>query len=175
MTGGEALDFDDVATLILQRGGHFIESGLGVLAQHGLSGLEKDFGLGRGLILIDVGDHLLDRVQTGVRLLRGLLRGLRFVAGVDGMLIGFVGLGRRELDSRLRARIGILDRLGVGGSQLIEFVDAVADRLGLARNVFLTRERIQAAPETFTGLRLQGRFAGGGVGCWWPSGLRAET
>src|ERR1039458_5464523 len=32
MTRREALDFDDVATLALQRGGHFIESVLGVLA-----------------------------------------------------------------------------------------------------------------------------------------------
>ena len=98
-TGGKTLDFDDIATLILQRGGHIIESGLGVLAQHRLSRLEKNFGLSCGLVLIDVGDHLLDRVQAGVRLLRGLLRGLRLVAGVDGMLVGLIGLVRSEQDS----------------------------------------------------------------------------
>src|ERR1019366_7948895 len=125
---------------------------------------EKDFGLGRGLVLIDVGDHLLDRVQTSVRLLRGLLRGLRLVAGFDGMLIGLAGLGRSELDSLLRARIGILDRPGVGGSQLIEFVDAVADRLGLPRDVFFARERVHSTPEAFASLRLQRIFAGGAVG-----------
>ena len=164
MTRREALNFDDVAALVLQRSGHFIESVLGVLAQHRLSGLEKNFGLGGGLVLIDVGDHLLDRVQTRVSLLRGLLRGLRLVAGLDGMLIGFAGLGRSELDSLLRARIGILDRPGVGGSQLIEFVDAVADWLRLPRDIFLARERIQVTPEAFASLRLQGIFAGGAVG-----------
>src|SRR5208337_2330163 len=128
-----------------------------------LSGLEKDFGLGRGLVLIGVGNHLLDRVQTAVGLLRGLLRGLRFVAGLDGMLIGLVGLQRSKLDSLLRARIGILDRRGVGGGQLIEFVEAVADRLRLPRNVFLARERIQVTPEAFASLRLQRVFAGGAV------------
>ncbi len=92
VTGSEALNFDYVATLILERRCHFIESVLGFLAQHGLSRLEKDFGLGRWLVLIDVGDHLLDRGQAGVCLLRSLLSGLRPVAGIDGVLIGFICL-----------------------------------------------------------------------------------
>src|SRR5258708_20132103 len=95
-------------------------------------------------------------------LLRGLLRRLRPGAGVDGMLIRLIRLRGRELNSLLRARIGVLDRLAVGGGQLIEFVDAVADGLGLTRNVFLTRERFHVTPKAFTGLRLQGLFIGGG-------------
>jgi len=47
---------------------------LRVLAQYGLSRLENDFRLRRGLVLIDVGDHLLHCIQACVRLLRGLLR-----------------------------------------------------------------------------------------------------
>ena len=80
------------------------------------------------------------------------------------MLIGLVGLRRSELDSLLCARIGILDRLGVGRGQFIEFVDAIADRLGLTRNVFLAREWIHVTPKAFAGFRLKGLFAGGAVG-----------
>jgi len=62
--------------LVFQRRGHLIERGLRVLAQYGLSRLENDFRLRRGLVLIDVGDHLLHCIQACVRLLRGLLRRL---------------------------------------------------------------------------------------------------
>ena len=163
VAGCETLHFDYVAALILQRGGHFIESVLGLLAQHGLSRPEKDFGLRRRLILIDVGDHLLDRVQARVCLLRSLLSGLRFVVGIDGMLIGLIRLGRSQLDSLLRARIGIFDRLAVRGRQLIEFVDAVADGLRLARDVFLARKWVQVSPEALASFRLQGFFASSGL------------
>ena len=72
--------------------GHFIQRVLCILAQHGLSRLEQDFGLCRRLVLVDVGNDLLDRIQASVRVLRGLLRGLRLVASIDRMLIRFVRL-----------------------------------------------------------------------------------
>ena len=50
----------------------------------------------------------------------------------------------------LRARIGVLDRLGVRGRQVIEFVHAIADGSGLPLHIFLARERIDLAPETFS-------------------------
>ena len=90
---GEALHFDDVAALILQRGGHIIESGLGVLAQNGLAGAEANLGLVSRFVLVDIADHLLHRGQTGVGLSRGLLRGLSFVTGIDGVLVSLVCLG----------------------------------------------------------------------------------
>jgi len=54
----------------------------------------------------------------------------------------------------LRASIGVFDRLGVRGGQFIEFVDAVADRLGLPRNIFLARETGWRVPEAFASFRL---------------------
>ena len=39
--------------------------------------------------------------------------------------------------------------LAVGRGQLIEFVDAVADRLGLALHILLAGEGIDASPEAF--------------------------
>ena len=113
MTGGEALHFDNVATLTLQRSRHIIKRSLGGLAQHGLSALEEDFRLICRLVLVDIGDNLLDRVQAGVGLLRGLLRGLRLVPGVDCVLVGFISLRRSQLDSLLSAGVGVFDRFRV--------------------------------------------------------------
>src|SRR5947209_7403015 len=45
MARGEPLYFDDVAALILQRGGQFIESELGVLAQYALAATEANLVL----------------------------------------------------------------------------------------------------------------------------------
>src|SRR5204863_8928385 len=83
VTRREALYFDDVAALALQRSRHLIKSFLGVLAEEGLAGLETDFGLGRRLILVDVGDNLLNRRQTRMSLLRGLLRCGRPIPRID--------------------------------------------------------------------------------------------
>ncbi len=95
-------------------------------------GRKQDLSLVRGLVLVDVADHGLDGLDAGGDLLRGLLRGGGLVAGVDGVLIGGVSLVGSELDASLGARVGVFDRLAVAGGQFIEFVDAVADRLGLA-------------------------------------------
>jgi len=73
---------------------HFIESGLGVLAEHRLSRLEKNFGLSGGLVLIDVVttcSTVFRRCEPVAR----LLRRLRLVAGLDGVLIGFAALPKR--------------------------------------------------------------------------------
>ena len=102
--------------------------------------------------------------QAGGGLGRGLLGGIGAVAGVDGVLVGFVGLGRGQLDALLRARIDVLDHLAVGGGEFIELVDAIADRRGLALHVLLAGKRIQLAPESFVGIRLQRMFAGRVVG-----------
>src|ERR1019366_5716481 len=93
VAGGEALHFDDVAALIFQRSSHFIERVLSLLAQQALAGPEADFGLRGGLVLVNVAHHLLDAGKAGIGLLRGLLRRLGLVAGINGMQVGFVGLG----------------------------------------------------------------------------------
>src|SRR2546427_10839519 len=93
-------------------------------------------------------------------LLRGLLRSGRPVAGVNGVLIGFIRLGRSELDSLLRPGIRVLDRLAVGSRELIQFVDAVADGSSLPLDVLFAGKRVQFAPETFMRVRLQRSLAG---------------
>src|SRR5882672_9283431 len=95
-----------------------------------------------------------------MRLLRGLLRRSRPVAGVDGVLIGFISLGRSELNSLLCAGIRVLDRLAVGSGELIQFVDAVADGGSLPLDVLLAGKGVQFAPETFVRVRLQSGFTG---------------
>src|SRR5215472_7608507 len=96
-----------------------------------------------------------------VCLLRGLLSLGGAVASVYCVLIGFVSLVRRQLDAVLGTGIDVLDRLAVVGRELIQFVDPVADRLGLLLHVLLAGERIQLSPESFVGLRLERRFAAG--------------
>ena len=91
----------------------------------------------------------------------GLLRQLGFVSRLDGVLVGFVGLGRGQANAFLCARIDVFDHLAVGGRQLIEFIDAIPDGLGLPLDILLAGERIQFAPETFVGIWLQGLFAAG--------------
>ena len=78
-----------------------IKGVLGVLAQDGLSGAEANFGLVRSLVLVNVADHGFDRLDAGGDLLRGLLRRGGLVAGVDGVLVGLVGLVRGQLDAGL--------------------------------------------------------------------------
>jgi len=81
LAGGETLDFDDVAALSLYCVRHLVESVFGILAQNGLAGLEADFGLVRGFVLVDVADHGLDGLDAGRSRLRGLLRDGGLVAG----------------------------------------------------------------------------------------------
>ena len=128
---GESLDFENVSALTLHAGRHLIESVFGILAQDRLAGTEADFSLVRGLVLIDIADYGLNILHASGDLLRGLLRGGGFVAGVDGVLVGFIGLVRGELDARLRARVNVFDLLAVARGQFVEFVDAVTDRFGL--------------------------------------------
>ena len=68
-----------------------VECVLGILAQHSLAGTEPDFSLIRGLVLIDIANHLLDRLDTRGSLLRGLLCHGGLIARIHGVLIGFVG------------------------------------------------------------------------------------
>src|SRR4029077_5239270 len=58
-TRGEALNFDDVAALILQWGCHLVERILRLLAQDALAGTKKDFSLRASFVLVDVAHHLL--------------------------------------------------------------------------------------------------------------------
>ena len=80
------------------------------------------------------------------------------------MLIGFIGLVGSHLDAGLGARVGVFDRLAVGSGQIIELVNAVANRFGLPLHISLAGERVHASPETFAAGRLQGLLAGGGIG-----------
>src|SRR5947207_1461285 len=125
MSRGEALHLDDIAALAFQRSSEVIKSGLRVLAEDSLSGAEADLSLIRGLVLIDIADHLLDRSQAGVGLGRGLLRGLGLVAGVNSMLVGFVRLGGSEADTFLGTRIRILNHFAIGRGEFIKLVDPV--------------------------------------------------
>src|SRR5208337_2802003 len=122
-----------------------------------------NFGLVDGLVLVDVADHLLDTAEASVGLSRGLLRQLRLISGVDGVLVGFIGLGGGETNAVLRARIHVLDRLAVAGREFIQFVQPVADRPSLALHIFLAGKRIDAAPAAFAGRWLQ-RLSGCALG-----------
>src|SRR5579864_1353190 len=149
--------------LALQRGRQIIQRALGVLAEHGLSRAETDFRLVAGLVLIDVADHAFDGGQAIVGLGRGGLRLGRLVAGIDGVLVSFTGLRRSLLNALLGAAVHVLDHLGVRGGQLIELVDAVANRLGLALDIFLAGKRVDLSPKALMAFILQRRFTGGGV------------
>jgi len=67
------------------------------------------------------------------------------------VLIGLIGLVRSQLDASLGAGVGVLDRLAVGGGQVIQLIDAVADGVGLPLYVGLAGEWVHTAPETLTG------------------------
>jgi hypothetical protein len=53
------------------------------------------------------------------------------------MLVGFVGLSGNQLNALLGAGIHVLDHLGVGRGQPIQFVDAVPDGSNLSLYVRL--------------------------------------
>src|SRR5579864_6819375 len=165
--GRESLNLEDVAALTLHAGGHLVQSVFLVLAHNGLAGAEADFSLVRGLVLIDVAAHVLDVLYSAGDLLRGLLRRGSLVAGVDGVLIGCIGLIGGQLDAGGGARIDVLDLLAVAGSQFIELIHAVADRLSLALHIFLAGERIDPSPEAFarrsSERRLARSVAAGGI------------
>jgi hypothetical protein len=111
--------------------------------------------------LVDVADYRFNRGETAVGLSCRLLGHLSFVAGVYSVLVGFVGLGRGQLDALLGAAIHILNHPGVAGGEFVEFIHAVADGLGLALYILLAGKRINFAPETFASFCLQRLFAGG--------------
>jgi len=158
------LDFEDVSALTLHAGSHLVKSVFRVLAQDGLARTEADFGLVRSLVLVDVADHGLNVLDASGDLLRGLLRRSGLVAGVDGVLVGFIGLVGSEFNARLRTRVDVFDLLGVGRGQFVEFVNAVTDRFSLPLYIFLAGERIHASPEALTRGRSQRRFASGVAG-----------
>src|SRR6185369_17749705 len=161
VTSGETLHFDDVSALTLQRRSHVVQGLLGILAEDALAGLEADFGLGCGFVLIDISNYLLDSGQAGGCLLRGVLRGLGAVTGVNRVLIGLIRLAGSELNALLRTRINVLDHLAVAGGELIELIDAVADGLRLPLHIFLASERVQVTPETLMSIGLQRLLAAG--------------
>ena len=151
----EALHFDDVALLVLQVGGHVVQGLLGFRAQGALSRTETDLGLGRGLILIDVADHLLHGIQTIAGLERSLVGLLCLAARFGGVLVSFGGLGGRLADALLRTRVDILDLLGVLRGEIVEFVHPIADRAELPLYVLLAGEGIDLAPKALAIVRLQ--------------------
>src|SRR6185369_6658081 len=94
---------------------------------------------------------------------RGSLRLGSLVAGVDCVLVGLSGLRRSLLNALLGAAVYILDHFRIRGCELIELVDAVANRLGLALNVFLAGKGVDLSPETLVAFVLQRSFTSGGV------------
>jgi hypothetical protein len=135
--GSEALHLDNVAALTFNAIRHFIECIFGVLAQDGLAGTETDLGLVGGLVLVNVADHGLDRLDAGGGLLGALLRGSGLVASIDGVLIGFVGFIGGQLDTSLGTGVGVADGLAIGGGQIVELIYAITDGIGLPLYVAL--------------------------------------
>ena len=147
--------------MTFHRVSHFVQSIFCVLAEYGLAGLKADFCLVRSLVLVDVSNNRFHGLDASGSHLCALLRCGGFVASVDGVLIGFISFVGGQLDAGLGALIGVFDRLAVSRGQIVQFVNAITDGLGLALNVFLAGERIHSAPETFAGRRLKGLLAGG--------------
>ena len=128
-----------------------------------MTGAEADLSFARGLELVDVGYDLLHRVQTFGGLGRGLVSKLGAVAGVNSVLVGFVGAQAGHADTFGGARVNVLDHLGVGRGQLVELVHASAHRIKLALHVLLAGERVQMSPEAFLAVVLQRIFSGRGL------------
>src|SRR5436309_556126 len=124
---GEALDFADVALLDFQGSCHFIESVLGLLAEDCLAGTEANFGLSSGLILVNLGDCLLDGSQAGGGLLGGLLGLVSASARVQRMGISVIGLAHGVADAFSCARIHVSNHLGVFRGELIQLVHAATN------------------------------------------------
>ena len=65
----------------------------------------------------------------------------------------------------VRATVNVFDHFGVGRGQLIELVDAITDRRGLALYILLAGKGVDLSPEAFVGVLHQcGLAAGAGGG-----------
>src|SRR3954471_9658525 len=155
---------DHVALLALQRGRQIVQCVLRLLAQGGLARAEADLSFARGLELVNVGYDLLHRVQTFGGLGRGLVSELGAVAGIDSVLVGFVGAQAGYADTFGSACVNVFDRLSVGGGELVELVHASTHRIKLALHILFAGERIQMSPKSFLARVLQGVFTGRGLG-----------
>src|SRR4029077_8255569 len=72
----------------------------------------------------------------GVNFACGLLRLLSLLGCIQRMLVGFVSLLRCQLDTLLAAGIDVFDLVAVLSGYLLQFIQAIADRLGLSSDVF---------------------------------------
>ena len=97
-----------------------------------MTGLEADFSLRSRLILIDVADYVLDGIQASAGLQCGLVRLLRTIARVNGVLIGLRRLCVGLTNAFLGARVHVLDLASILGGQIVEFIHPIADRAQLA-------------------------------------------
>src|SRR5207253_9841039 len=88
---------------------------------------------------------------TSRSLLRGLLRLLGTVAGINGVLIGLIRLGCGQLDTLRSPAVDVLDHLAIRGGEFVQLVHAVANRLSLPLHVLLTGERVQRSEERRVG------------------------
>ena len=148
VAGREALHFNNVALLVLERGGHLVESVFGVLAEGALSGAEADFSLRDGLVLIDLADRIFNRGDARVRLLRRLLGLVGAIARVQRVRVGFIGLAHRVADAFGRTSVNVSDHLGVLCGEFIELIHAAANGIQLPVNIFLAGKGIQMSPKT---------------------------
>ena len=117
--------------------------------------MEADLSLRSRLILVNVADHLLDRVQASAGLNRRLVRLLCAITGVNSVLVGLRRLRVCLANTFLRAGINILDLAGILCRQIVEFIYPIANRAELSLHVLLASEWIHLAPEAFPGFRLQ--------------------
>ena len=137
--------------------------------------------------MINVAHHAFNRGQARIGLGRGLLGCGGFVAGVNRVLVGFIGLVGGHLNALGGAAVHVFNHLAVGRRELIELVHAVLDRRELPLDVLLAGKRIDFTPEALASFVLQRRLATGVVaagvaaGCGgrliggrWSGGLLGE-
>ena len=161
--GREALHFNNVALLVLQRGGHLVERVFGVLAEGALAGTETNFSLRDGLVLVDLADCIFNRGDARVRLLRRLLGLVGAIARVQRVRISFIGLAHGVADTFGRACVHVSDHLGILRGEFIELIDAAANGIQLPIDIFLAGKGIQMSPKALFARVGQRIFAGCGL------------
>ena len=104
----ESLNLYDETSLGLQFGGNLVKCIFVALAERNLAGTETQFKLIGRLVLIEVIDDLLYRLQTRAGLLGRHIGLLGAITRSQGVLIGFVGLGAGLPDALGGADVDIL-------------------------------------------------------------------
>jgi len=129
---GKAPNLKNVAVLIFEGRGHFVERVLSLLAESCLTGAEANLGLRAAFVLVEIADHALGAGNTLRCRLRSALGRLRPRGRVGCVLIRKTSFFRRQLNALPRTRVDVLDLPGILGGDLVELINAIADRSQLA-------------------------------------------